>query len=142
MSTPDGAPPQDGGARKRKAKKKSKSKGGQSQNVNDKPTLSALLQPTNLRKMMTGSVVPGPKASIADVVSHEANKMVIFKLVFTSFLMLTLPFAVYFVCIAGLPRLYPLMEENQIQLIGGVSSVIMVMLIMVGYVVAALLEED
>ena len=56
--------------------------------------------------------------------------------------MLTLPFAVYFVSIAALPRLYPLMEENQIQLIGGVSSIVMVLLIMVGYVVAAFLEED
>lgn len=68
--------------------------------------------------------------------------MVIFKLVFTSFLMMTLPFATYFVCITALPRLYPLMETNEIQTIGAISSVGMVLLISVGYIIAALLEED
>ena len=56
--------------------------------------------------------------------------------------MLTLPVAVYFVCATALPRLYPLLEDNEIQTIGGVSAVGMVLLIMVGYVIAALVEED
>ena len=74
--------------------------------------------------------------------SHEENKIVIFKLVFTSILMMTLPFAIYFVCITALPRLYPLMEKNEIQTTGAIASVCMILLIMIGYVIAAFVEKD
>lgn len=64
----------------------------------------------------------------------------LFKLAYTSFMMFTIPPAVYYVCITALPRLYPDMPYGNIQAYGGFSAVGFVLLICLMYTVSAFYE--
>eukprot|EP00011_Vannellida_sp_DIVA3-517-6-12_P014965 CAMPEP_0114628060 /NCGR_PEP_ID=MMETSP0168-20121206/12621_1 /TAXON_ID=95228 ORGANISM="Vannella sp., Strain DIVA3 517/6/12" /NCGR_SAMPLE_ID=MMETSP0168 /ASSEMBLY_ACC=CAM_ASM_000044 /LENGTH=122 /DNA_ID=CAMNT_0001839421 /DNA_START=29 /DNA_END=397 /DNA_ORIENTATION=+ len=97
---------------------------------------------SNLMGLITGNTtLPGQKkATLGDVLAHEENARVFMKLAYTSFMMFTIPPAVYYVCLTALPRLYPEMPLNFVQMYGGFGAVGFVLLICIMYVISAFNE--